>query len=360
MAEGRERDLRLDLIRGYCLVSMVVDHVGNRLSWLFWVTGKSPFALITGVDGFVLISGVLVGMVSRERVARDGLAETGLRLLRRAGQLYIVTVLLSVLYLVLGLNTPLLGHTPQVARPAETAAAVLGMALTWDDVLPMYVLLLALSPLAILLLDRGKTRALLLASGLVWACHLVNSGVLNFSLDVVFPPAAWQVVFVIGLVVGYHRLRLEQLARTWRGRLVVAAGCLSAAALLLLAVVVKTITLEALFPGTNFAGLYANVYDWYRLPPLRLLATLTWVGAAYVLAGLVWRPLRAALGWLLLPLGQASLYVFALHLPVVTLVTNVPGFRALPDEVYGLGLLVPVLILWAMVKTRFLFAVVPR
>jgi len=50
------RDLRLDFLRGYCIFSMVVDHATGPNNWLYSVTGKSQLTLVTGANGFVLIS----------------------------------------------------------------------------------------------------------------------------------------------------------------------------------------------------------------------------------------------------------------------------------------------------------------
>jgi fucose 4-O-acetylase-like acetyltransferase len=70
--------------------------------------------------------------------------------------------------------------------------------------------------------------------------------------------------------------------------------------------------------------------------------------------------LNAALGWFFIPLGQATLYVFIIHIFFALLVSNIPvlstGNVLLNSAVYVviLGLL------WVMVKTKFLFKVVPR
>ena len=61
------------------------------------------------------------------------------------------------------------------------------------------------------------------------------------------------------------------------------------------------------------------------------------------------------------PSRQASLYVYAMHLVVVYLLLPLfPGFYSIPEPLYGLALFGIVLLLWAMVKTRFLFFLVPR
>src|SRR5574337_982851 len=55
------RDLRLDLLRGFAVVVMIVDHLGGA-SWLYLVTGGNNF-YVSGAEAFIFISGLVVGMV---------------------------------------------------------------------------------------------------------------------------------------------------------------------------------------------------------------------------------------------------------------------------------------------------------
>ncbi|MGE3272240.1 MAG: OpgC domain-containing protein, partial [Chloroflexota bacterium] len=64
------RDPRLDLLRGFCVFAMVVDHIGGT-SWLYALTGGNT-GPVTAAEGFVFLSGLVLGMVSRRRVVRDG------------------------------------------------------------------------------------------------------------------------------------------------------------------------------------------------------------------------------------------------------------------------------------------------
>ena len=45
------RDPRLDLLRGFCVVAMIVDHVGGA-SWLYALTGGNT-GPVTAAEGFV-------------------------------------------------------------------------------------------------------------------------------------------------------------------------------------------------------------------------------------------------------------------------------------------------------------------
>ena len=60
-ARGK-RDLRIDLLRGFCVFVMTVDHVGGESSWLYVLTGGNHF-YVSAAEGFVLLSGIAMGMV---------------------------------------------------------------------------------------------------------------------------------------------------------------------------------------------------------------------------------------------------------------------------------------------------------
>src|SRR5438132_13912035 len=61
--EGRgARDLRVDLLRGFCVVVMIIDHVGGEQSWLYVFTGGNRW-IVSAAEGVVLLSGFTVGMV---------------------------------------------------------------------------------------------------------------------------------------------------------------------------------------------------------------------------------------------------------------------------------------------------------
>src|SRR5829696_5274322 len=97
------RDPRLDLLRGFCVFAMIVDHIGGT-SWLYALTGgnRGP---VTAAEGFVFLSGLVLGMVSRRRVSRDGLGPAIRSALARAWTLYGLTVVLTLIFLGLTVGT---------------------------------------------------------------------------------------------------------------------------------------------------------------------------------------------------------------------------------------------------------------
>jgi hypothetical protein len=88
------RDLRLDLLRGLCLLKMVFNHL--------WSTPLHQYQALLGnvsaAAGFFLISGAVVGIVHGRRMQVNGLAHTSRALLARAMNLYIANLGLVLLF----------------------------------------------------------------------------------------------------------------------------------------------------------------------------------------------------------------------------------------------------------------------
>ena len=66
-----KRDRRLDLLRGYCVFAMTVDHL-DVPTWLYWFTGGNRF-FVSAAEGFVFISGLVMGLVYRPLTEHQGL-----------------------------------------------------------------------------------------------------------------------------------------------------------------------------------------------------------------------------------------------------------------------------------------------
>ena len=95
------------------------------------------------------------------------------------------------------------------------------------DILPMYVVFLALSPIVLTALRRGLTQYVLLASVSLYACAQFSPGlfrVLHSSYgDETFRLPAWQILFFGGMCAGYHRDAIHQFVLTtkvWKSLLI--------------------------------------------------------------------------------------------------------------------------------------------
>jgi fucose 4-O-acetylase-like acetyltransferase len=81
---------------------------------------------------------------------------------------------------------------------------------------------------------------------------------------------------------------------------------------------------------------------------------------AYYLLTNCWELLHRWFGWLFIPLGQNSLYVFTLHVLLIIIVSNTPFHEMDNFVVKSLLHLAIIMITWVMVKRQVLFSVIPR
>ena len=372
------RDLRLDLLRGFCVFAMIVDHVGG-VSWLYVLTGGNT-GPVTAAEGFVFLSGLVLGIVSRKRVDRDGIRAAVRSALARAWTLYALSVVLTLIFLALTAGTSLAiwvdrSLLGEVENWVQLVASVVLLRFTWHgtDILALYALLLAAAPLAILALARAQTVRVLAGSWALWLLFQVapERAVIPWPIEhaTTFPFAAWQLLFIHALALGYHR---DELA-AWlnapagahrRSAIGYRAGLgVAAIALLLLGGALSTGQAHAM--GHTVPALTAiDLYDKASLGIGRIAAFASVAVLVYVGLTLFWQPIQRAVGWLLIPLGQASLYAYTVHLFVIVLAYNVPPYVGSDRPGWELhntvGQLALVLLIWAMVKRRVLFGLIPR
>ncbi|WP_409415230.1 OpgC domain-containing protein [Klebsiella pneumoniae] len=94
-----ERDLRIDFMRGIALVMMVVAH--TEVMSIFNIFSWERFGLTTGAEGFVILSGFMLGMLNRTRLQKAVLLTVGWGLYLRAWKIYQVNIIIIVTFLLL-------------------------------------------------------------------------------------------------------------------------------------------------------------------------------------------------------------------------------------------------------------------
>ena len=346
---AERRDLSLDLLRGLAMVVLVVNHV-HLESFL----EDGTRALISAAEVLVLVSGVVSGMVFGRRWLLDGPRETTLALLRRARKLYLASVvvvaLVGALSLIPGLATDVLAISPRVGVDSyaydgalRTALAIVTLeAGPWQfNILGFFVAILALAPLVLWALARGWWPAVVaLSAGLYVAGRALDVEVLPSQSERAFPILVWQLLFVGGMVVGWHRNALRRRGRWIAGAVLVAAAGAA------------WLRLWGPAGGDAWAG---DHFAKTLLDPLRVAAMVAFTGALYLLLRRCPRPVASFLA----PLGCNSFYVFIMHVFVCLAVATLAreGFGTLGNAAFQIGCLG---LLWLMVRQRFLFRWVPR
>jgi hypothetical protein len=217
-AAAGKRDVRLDWLRGLAMTCVIINHskLSSLLSWFTY----ERFWVVTAAEVFVVLSGVVLGMVYGRRLARDGWPAVVRGLGRRALFLYsmFVGVTVSVLALAaIGIDVKALaasdGHTPAwfLAPSTMTASAWLDVLLMrtgpWTfEIIGLYVWLVAAAIPCLLMLHRAGWRPLLAVSWALYLWYRLDPhAITTAGFEHAFPLLAWQLLFVHGITLGYHR-----------------------------------------------------------------------------------------------------------------------------------------------------------
>ena len=329
------RETWLDGVRGLLLVVMALNHVDSPLRLLTFET----FGYASAAEGFLFVSGLTVGLVYTRRWMASGRPAMVSRAMRRVLTIYACHAVPLVAILVLNRLAPAwIGELPLV-RPNSGPAAglvplvVSSLTLLYQpllfDILPLYVLSIAVAPWILIGFDRGWGLRIGIVSAFVWLlAQWSPPSAWVYGLGNWLPVwrsgfdwAAFQVLFVSGLCLGHRWARGERLppARTmwpWYGAALVVAA---AGFLLRIAERLATGPLQWQALGTAKNGLLGfvaslatdqSVFGRPVLAPGRLADVAALVGVCLLLAPFIRRLVESP--WLTL-LGRHALPLYAIH-----------------------------------------------
>jgi hypothetical protein len=391
--DSSSRDLRIDFVRGFVIVVVVVTHI--EVTSPFSFAALRVIGAITGAELFVLLSGVVLGMVFVPAVRRVGEWGAATAAWARARKQYLVALAVILLVFAIGFvpfvdatavttftdrgtgesgeedagrvynlypnGERLLDYPPPWYAVRQLLLLEMG---PWPfNIMGLFVVLSLTYPALMWLIRRKLWWLVLAASWALYAVHVVFPGAraLPSQFDAVFPLLAWQLLFTHGLVIGYYRRELIRALTTRVGKLAVGVFVVGYAGFLVYLWAASSFGFApAPFPADLYDRLYDSGYNRIDLQWGRLLDLVLVIVCSYAVLTVAWKPFNVSMGWLWIPLGQASLYVFIVHVFFVLAVANVPGLdRASIWQGTLIHSVVIGLIFW-MVRTRFLFRVIPR
>jgi hypothetical protein len=382
-----ERDLRVDFLRGIVMFVLVIIHI--EIFSIYNFAAWERIGVVSGAEGFVLLSGYVTGLVSRKRIQDRGWKDATWKLLDRASKLWQVNVFVIFAIALLsflprlnlssimtftdrgpGITYPLF---PAPGTPWEVGVALallLKIGPHELQILGLYVCLLVAAPAVLYLISIRRTPLVLALSWIVYfynnTFHVMPTGA---QFENGFPLLTWQLLFVHGLAIGYHRRRVwDFMWGRWKRPIFLAAAFVFVGFLFWAQntpnpFIPSYARLSFISPQT-----YNNVYGRFMqkntLGLLRLVDYASVLIVLYAFLTRCWTPIRKAVGWFFIPLGQASLYVFIMHVPVVAAVNNFLPFGFsdphpwlwINTAAHSLALAV----LWLMVRHRILFRWIPR
>lgn len=342
-----KRDLRIDWLRGFALFVMVIDHVGGEASLFYSLTGRAQF-YISAAEGFYFISGLTLGILA----ARQGLHRSLEHILMRTWVLYRTTVLIclgSVLASYVGLEV----WYDDWDKSQNLLEFAVGAITLYNDyngsgILALYVFFMLLTPLALFFMFRGYTWAVLLASVATYIISQTYPETVEVPISTLFFEAPWQLLFFGGLIIGFHR---EDLARLWSQNRMLRDGI--SLAVMLAAVLFIVVKVRGLWPQLDHWVVGSEPQQKLVWP--RLLLVALYLQAFYLLITWFWKPLYRLTGWLLIPLGSASLWTFTWHLLIMLPLYNLLDYPALSSNIWlgtGFHFLILLVILGSILLYR--------
>jgi len=322
---SRSRSHELDALRGGLLVVMALTHLPTRFS----LYADQPLGFVSTAEGFIFLSAFLVGRGYSRLHQQGRFAEMRRKAWQRARRLYYWHIGMLGLVLTLGAGFALLTGRSGLKNllsgffaeplPAMLGSVVMAYQPPLFDILPMYIVFLAVTPAILQGSRREGWGKVLLLSFLLWLFAQVGGRALLFGSFVsltgwpmgfeslgAFDWFAWQIVWVAGLAVGLNSAAVQSALAGPEGRrrrVALLAGAAMLACLFLF--------WRHLGPrGAGELWISLNAFDKWRMGFLRVVnfAAVAFIASCWLVPLLK----SARFGWLA-QLGGASLHVFCAH-----------------------------------------------
>lgn len=342
--KSSSRIIALDLLRGYFLFVIIINHL-HRVPGFYELFTGQDMLWASAAEGFILISGLMIGLVRGRQALQKDLKIISVKLFKRSGLLYMLAILftfLSTLWAIPVTNERI---------PVEVTWVDLGSLKFYlnlftfqyvyglTDYLRFYALFLFFSPVALWLLIKRKWYVLLGISFLVW-----------YLLRLQSPFFAWQILFFVGTIAGFYLHSIESWLTEfkYRGLLVLYIVCTTiftfAASVLYEDNTFRYNFFEffhglfnTVFNLPDYASLMASIntfrdsfiptvlFQFHKIDqgPGRVLVSLLWFIALYMFFRKFEEKIMEYFGKFLIVLSQNSLFVYCLHAFLILLIDTI-------------------------------------
>ncbi len=338
LERSSRRDQRLDFWRGLCLIDMVLVHLVQQ-GMQFGSVGHAVFTEYTrfAAGGYVMLSGMTVGFVYLPRVL-DAERRRGayFGLIRRSA--YIFWIHCAVMVGQLLVLLPIRG---QALPPMLPTLRDILLFREGYDLLPFYVIILAITPIALELIRRGMTWVVMLVSVSVffWGHYHEQYAAYSFPITQTFFLMLWQFPFLIGLLAGGALKKYDHVSQ--RVKIGTTLGFLALSIFLLFAAYGSHFGLTFNVPGLVF---------WKNPLTLgELLRYLGLVGLVLTTTDLAWRWLRdSAVMPFVARLGRRSLAMYIAQIFLVGQVDRLNDYFAASWPIWGMQFFFMALAVWLL------------
>lgn len=323
MVNVSSRNQVIDVLRGYFLVVIGIDHAYLNPNIWNSISGQNML-WVSAAEGFFFVSGLMVGMVRNRQIDTLGWQQVIGKLYKRAAILYAWTVGLTMVFTGIGwwANNPVgmkagiyTGDIWHMLIDAISLRYVYG----WMDFLPYYIGFLLVSPLVLWLVRQQLSAIAISLSITLW----LTLGRHSFFM-------AWQLLFMVGIVVGchwpsilqwLHRIPVKQVNRIKTGLWTVAAITLAISV-----IYVYWPAVTSHLPWFNQRHVIDELTNKVTLGPVRVGLFALWFCALYSLVHHYRRHASRAIVRACMSLGRNSLSTYiAQAIVLFSLKMMVPG-----------------------------------
>lgn len=343
------RILALDYLRGFFIVIIISDHLWRWPNVFELVSGRGEL-WSSAAEGFVIISGLLVGYIRGYKNRSQPLGIVSKKLITRGIMLYVWMVITTLLLVSASWLLNFKGNMAYVPisqfhwRELIFSVLRLDYVHTLTHFLYLYAIFLVISPLVVWLLRKGKYWIVGLASTVMWFFGT------KYSIEWL----QWQILFFLPAIAGFYLEPLTGYFTSLRRSLQTSLriGCivatLASAAWAQLDVLTKAPgSYQSILFGRDPVAIATVVisFMWF----LGLLSLFQYL--------LPW--LKKWLGWLLLTFGERSLTAYILH--IVPLVLCALLFPVTGNIVENTLLsCASIVFTWGLLKIPHINRVIPR
>jgi hypothetical protein len=331
------RDQRLDFWRGLCLIDMVLVHLVWNAKVQFGSFLNDFFGSYTrfAAGGFIFVSGLSIGVIFWPRAADPKRRPKTYRALwRRSLYILVVNYVCAMVAVIIDILT---GNRTTPENPLGLLRNIF-LLREGGDLLPFYVMMIALSPLIMMALRKAHGWIFILAGSIslfIWG--LWHPWAFAPAQHDVFPPVLWQMIFVLGLLLGWAWPKYNALAQKWK--LAIAAASSLMAGWLFVMEWGYLWGMKYLSFGIAFVKVPLSTPE-----ALRYLSIIV---ALITTTDLLWPYLRNTSGAAFVQtLGKKSLPVYVLHLWLVEAVAYVAANTTAMGTWQIIFAVFSILILW--------------
>lgn len=332
---------------------IIVDHL-SRYPSIFVIFSGKALLWVTAAEGFVSISGLLIGYVRGYRNRNESFKAVSEKLLRRALMLYIWSLIGSIAYVAIVWYVHLPGGSPSTPMPkgdwATFLAEIVTLRYTWIWVyfLSLYAVFLAAAPIAVWLFRQN----------LSWVVAVLSTLLLIVGWMTKSEILQWQFLFFIPSVIGFY---LQNILDWWHvqkksTRVTIAVTIVTATIITIITSVIFT------YYSQNFEQVahYVNdtLFSKDSISLLRTAVAFLWF-AGYMFVFYAFRRfIKRFFNWVLIPVGTHSLTAYLLHGLALCTISffTVAGSNFWTNTLLGC---IAILITWGLLKIPFVHKIIP-